>query len=138
MSGLTNSNYTKHTHTHKQQQSLQAIHLNLETSKPMFNKYYSNDRTKVECYNCHKKGHFRSNYPKKEGNKKEKKSNFNKKFVDVVITSDNFEFVGMSVASESVKIEKKNTKREGSIVLLKTFVHFSHISLIGNTHTVVL
>jgi len=35
MSGLTNSNYTEHTHT--QQQGLQAIYLDLETSKPMFN-----------------------------------------------------------------------------------------------------
>ena len=51
LTGLTNSNYIRH--IHNQQQGLQAIHLDLETSKPVFNNLPLFDKDKsLVCLCC--------------------------------------------------------------------------------------
>lgn len=47
----------------------------------------SDNLADVKCYNCHKKGPFKSSCPQKKRNEKGKKSHFKKEFVDVVASN---------------------------------------------------
>jgi len=70
---------------------------NVTKSKGKKSKQYSsNNLVDVECYNCHKKGHFKMSCPR---NGKGMKSHFKEEFVDVVVTSNSYESVRVLVVS---------------------------------------
>jgi len=52
----------------------------------------------VECYNCHKKGHFKLSCPWMKRIGKCKISHFKNEYVDVVVAFDNYESAGMLLA----------------------------------------
>jgi len=57
--------------------------------------YLLDDMVEVEFWNCHEKGNFKSSFLENERNEKCKETHFLKKFVDVVVVFDSYDFVWM-------------------------------------------